>query len=258
MSAGIDVTIGVREVEAREVIEDFACLVQEKRPLVVIKAAVTLDGRIASRSGDSKWITGEEARREAHRLRDRADAVMVGIGTVLADDPSLDVRMVPGRNPIRVVLDSELRTPTSAKVVTSSASAATWIVHGPHASADRRGALSAAGVVLIEAPLVDDSIDLTWTLCELGRRDIMRLLVEGGGQVHGSLFEQGLGDRAEIFVAPLILGDREGKPLADIPSPPHRIADAFRLTDLEIDLLGRDVRFRGRIRRPDAPRGREE
>ncbi len=257
-NAGLEVSIGVREDEALEIIEDFACLVQKKRPLVIIKAAVTLDGRIAARGGDSKWITGIEARREAHRLRDRADAVMVGVGTVLADDPSLDVRLIPGRNPVRVVLDSELRTPLSAKLVSSSTSQATWLVHGVHASADRRAALSAAGVVLIEAPLVDGSIDLNWTLRELGRRDIMRLLVEGGARVHGTLLERGLGDRAEIFVAPLILGDREGKPLADVSSPPQRIEDAFRLMDLEIDTLGCDVRFRGRIQRPHAQDAQKE
>lgn len=257
-AAGLDVTMGVREAEAREAVEDFACLVREKRPLVVLKAAVTLDGRIATRGGDSKWITGEEARLEAHRLRDRADAVMVGIGTVLIDDPSLDVRHCPGKNPIRVVLDSELRTPVSAKVVTSHPAQATWVVHAERASASRRALFEDRGIVLIEAPLLGDSLDLGWILEELGRRDIMRLLVEGGARVHGALLDRGLADRAEIFVAPMIFGDREGTPLADMSSPPPSVAGAFRLVDLDIDMFGRDVRFRGRIRRPSASNAEKE
>jgi diaminohydroxyphosphoribosylaminopyrimidine deaminase/5-amino-6-(5-phosphoribosylamino)uracil reductase len=245
--AGIEVTLGVCEAEAREVIEDFETLVARGRPLVVLKAAVTLDGRIATRSGDSKWITGEDARREGHRLRDRADAVMVGIGTVLADDPQLDVRMVPGRDPIRVVLDTALRTPVGSKLLTGGSRSPTWIVHGPEAPAARRAALEAAGAVLIEAPLEGRVLDLAWTLRELGRRDVMRLLVEGGGRVHGALLERGLADRAEIFVAPLVLGDRDGRPLAELASPPTKISGAFRLADLDVEVLGHDVRFRGRI-----------
>ncbi|UJR80476.1 bifunctional diaminohydroxyphosphoribosylaminopyrimidine deaminase/5-amino-6-(5-phosphoribosylamino)uracil reductase RibD [Sandaracinus amylolyticus] len=245
--AGVEVVLGVREPQAREVIEDFACLVTKKRPLVVLKAAVTLDGRIATRTGDSKWITGDEARREAHRLRDRADAVMVGVGTVLADDPRLDVRMIEGRDPIRVVLDTHLRTPETAQLVAHGSSRPTWIVHGPDAPEERRDALRRDGVVLIEAPLEGDTVDVAWMLAELGRRDVMRLLVEGGGRVHGALLDRGLADRAEIFVAPVVLGDPEARPLAAMHDPPMQIASAFQLADLEIDRLGRDVRFRGRV-----------
>ncbi|MDQ3031820.1 MAG: bifunctional diaminohydroxyphosphoribosylaminopyrimidine deaminase/5-amino-6-(5-phosphoribosylamino)uracil reductase RibD [Myxococcota bacterium] len=261
--AGIEVTLGVCDAAAREVIEDFACLVASKRPLVILKAAVTLDGRIATRTGDSKWITGEDARREGHRLRDRADAVMVGIGTVLADDPRLDVRMTPGRDPIRVVLDTHLRTPPGAKLIAHRSESPTWLVHGPGAPAERRDALRRNGVELIEAPLEGGAgeggageggaLDLAWTLRELGRRDVMRLLVEGGGRVHGALLERGLADRAEIFVAPLVLGDRDARPLAEVTRPPMTIAEAFRLADLDIAVLGHDVRFRGRIERAPRP-----
>lgn len=253
--AGVAVDVGVREAEARALIEDFACLVRSGRPLVVIKAATTLDGRIATRSGDSKWITGEPARRAAHALRDRADAVMVGIGTVLADDPRLDVRHVPGRDPIRIVLDTHLRTPPMARLVAHGSERPTWIVHGPEVSAERRekileAAGSAGRLALIEAPLGESgAIDLRWVLAELGRRDVMRLLVEGGGRLHGALIDAGLADRAEIFVAPLVLGDREGRPLAERARPPTKIADALRLEDLEIEVLGRDVRFGGRFAR---------
>lgn len=252
--AGVEVVLGVREAQARELIEDFACLVMRKRPLVVLKAAVTLDGRIATRTGDSKWITGEAARREAHRLRDRADAVMVGVGTVLADDPRLDVRMVEGRDPIRIVLDTHLRTPASASLVAHGSASPTWIVHGPGGASAARAALAAReGVSLIEAPLgPEGTIDLGWLLAELGRRDVMRLLVEGGGRVHGALLDAGLADRAEIFVAPVVLGDPAARPLAEMASPPTTIASAFRLEDVAVETLGRDVRFRGRIVRGGA------
>ena len=250
-AGGVEVTIGVCEAAAREVIEDFACLVHLGRPLVVLKAAVTLDGRLATRSGDSKWITGEAARTEAHRLRDRADAVMVGVGTVLADDPRLDVRMVEGRDPIRIVLDTHLRTPEDAHVIAHASPRPTWVFHGPGVAADRRAALSTReGVELIEAPVsARGRLDLGDILRELGRRDVMRLLVEGGSELHGALFGEDLADRAEIFVAPVVLGDQAARPLASLPDPPHKMADATRLEDVEIDRFGDDVRFRGRIPR---------
>jgi diaminohydroxyphosphoribosylaminopyrimidine deaminase/5-amino-6-(5-phosphoribosylamino)uracil reductase len=254
--AGVEVVVGVLEARARELIEDFTCLVERGRPLVVLKAAVTLDGRMATRTGDSKWITGEEARREAHRLRDRCDAVMVGVGTVLADDPRLTVRLVEGVDPIRIVLDTALRTPPTAAVVRHASAQPTWIFHGPDAPLERRAALRGEGLELIEVPLgAAGELDLGAVLAELGRRDVMRLLVEGGARVHGALLEAGLADRAEIFVAPWILGDPAARPLAELAAPPRRIADAFRLEAVESRLLGCDVVIRGRIVRGASPTG---
>jgi diaminohydroxyphosphoribosylaminopyrimidine deaminase/5-amino-6-(5-phosphoribosylamino)uracil reductase len=251
--AGVDVVVGVREAEARRAIEDFQCLVERGRPLVVLKAATTLDGRIATRTGESRWITGEEARKDAHRLRDRADAVLVGIGTVLADDPRLDVRHVEGRDPIRVVLDTHLRTPPGANVIRLATPASpTWIAHGPQAPLDRREALRRDGVELLAIPQAGRGLALSALLRELGKREVMQLLVEGGGRVHGSLLEAGLADRAEIYVAPLVLGDPAARPLAEREAPALRIADAFRLGDVEVRRFGRDVRIRGRI---EPPRG---
>jgi diaminohydroxyphosphoribosylaminopyrimidine deaminase/5-amino-6-(5-phosphoribosylamino)uracil reductase len=248
--AGIETVLGVREREAREAIEDFACVIEHGRPLVVLKAAVTLDGRVATRTGDSKWITGEEARREAHRLRDRADAVVVGIETVLADDPRLDVRMVQGRDPIRIVLDTTLRTPETSNVIRHASSSPTWIVHAEDAPRDRIERLaSAEGVVLIAAPRSTRGLDLAAVLASLAARDVMRLLVEGGGRVHGALLEADLADRAAIFVAPVILGDPEGRALAVLASPTLAIAAAHRLADVDHTVLGRDVLIRGRIER---------
>jgi diaminohydroxyphosphoribosylaminopyrimidine deaminase / 5-amino-6-(5-phosphoribosylamino)uracil reductase len=252
-AAGIEVTLGVREREARALIADFTMLVTARRPLVELKAAITLDGRIATRTGSSKWITGEAARTEAHRLRDRADAVMVGVSTVLADDPQLDVRHVVGRDPIRVILDTHLRTPAHARVIAHASKAPTWIAHGPSASIERRAALARADVELIESATSEDGrIALAPLLAELGRRDVMRLLVEGGGAVHGALLAAGLADRMVVFVAPVVLGDRAGRPLAEVASPPEDIAHAWRLDEVETERLGDDVCIRGNIARPDS------
>lgn len=246
--AGVEVRLGVRERECRALVADFSRHITTRLPYAILKAAVTLDGRIAARTGDSRWITGEEARREAHRMRDRADAVMVGVGTVLADDPALNVRHVEGRDPIRVVLDSTLRTPPSARVFESNA-APVWIVHGPHAPSARADALAARGAVLVECPLAaSGALDVETALRELGRRDVVRLLVEGGARVHGSLLRAGLVQAAAVFVAPRLLGDPEAIPLADV-GPLARIAEGWRLTELEVRQLGTDALFEGVIER---------
>lgn len=243
---GIAVETDVLARETAAVIEDFTCLVTHRRPLVVGKAAVTLDGRIATASGDSKWITGEAARTESHRMRDRADAVMVGIETVLADDPALTVRHVPGRDPARIVLDTALRTPVSAKLLTGGA----LLVHGASAGADRRVALEGAGARLLEAPLGPDGrLDLGWLLSELGKRDVMRLLVEGGGRVLGALLDAELVDRMAVFVAPLVLGDPLARPLAHRATAVQNVAQATRLDDTIVRTFGSDVLIEGRVHR---------
>jgi diaminohydroxyphosphoribosylaminopyrimidine deaminase/5-amino-6-(5-phosphoribosylamino)uracil reductase len=246
---GIETVVGVREEAAKELVADFATLAIEGRPLTVLKAAMTLDGRIATRTGDSKWITSEASRAEAHALRDQCDAVLVGVGTVLADDPKLDVRLVTGRDPIRIVLDTHLRTPATAALVAHESSAPTWIVHGPSADASRRAALArGSDVELIESALGPDGrLDLRTVLRELGRRDVMRLLVEGGSRVHGGLVESGLADRAVLFVAPLVLGDRDARPLVERAGAPDTIAQATRLERTTVRAIGDELRIDARF-----------
>lgn len=218
-------------------------------PLVTLKAAVTLDGRLAARSGESKWITGVSARREAHRLRSESDAVLVGVGTVLADDPELNVRLVRGRNPLRVVLDTELRTPGRSKLVRGAKRIATLILHAPDASAARRAKLAAAGVQL--AAIARDrraGLNLERALREIAERGVAQLLVEGGARVHGALLGRGLADAAAVFVAPLILGDSRARPLADSDQSVP-LSKAWEIPDPEIRVLGRDVMVRGFLRK---------
>jgi diaminohydroxyphosphoribosylaminopyrimidine deaminase/5-amino-6-(5-phosphoribosylamino)uracil reductase len=246
-AAGVSVSVGVLEDEAGELVRDFARHIDTGLPYVVLKAAVTLDGRIATRTGDSRWITGEEARTVAHALRDRADVVLVGVGTALLDDPSLTVRHVAGRDPIRVVLDTHLRTPPSAKLVQHRSSAPTWILHGPSADEAKKRELRADGVELFEVPEgIDGRVDLRAALAILGERDVVRVLAEGGAAVHGALLQQGLAQAAAIFVAPKLLGDPGARPLAEGP-PVERMARAFSLRSPRIRQLGSDVLFEGEL-----------
>ncbi len=243
IEAGLEVEVGVREDEAKRLIACFAKHFTTGLPEVTLKAAVTLDGRMATERGDSKWITGEKARTEAHRLRAYADAVLVGVGTVIADDPELTVRHVKGTDPLRVVLDTHLRTPKDAKL----ARAGTLILHGPRVSSSARAALERTGVELAQVALdCNGRIDLAQALRLLGGRDVVRLLVEGGPQVHGALLDAGLVDRAAIFVAPRIVGDPRALPLA-IGGRVASIAQAARLVAPRIRVLEDDVLFEGEV-----------
>lgn len=211
---------------------------------MTLKAAVTLDGRTAARDGESKWITGEAARREVHRMRAKSDAILVGIGTVLADDPELTVRAVRGANPLRIVLDSRLRTPLAAKLIVSAVETPTVIAHGPNASARKRRQLMAAGVELIALKRGPRGLDLSALLRALAKRGVARLMVEGGAHVHGAFLDAGLIDEVVVFVAPLILGDAQALPLAH-GARERSMAAAFRLIDPAVVRLGDDVMVRG-------------
>lgn len=240
-SAGIEVELGLLEEEATALVADFAKHVTTGLPFVTLKAAVTLDGKIASRSGESKWITGEAARAETHRMRDDADAILVGIGTVLADDPRLTVRHVEGVDPIRVVLDADLRTPPDAAILDPKreSTAPTWIFHAEDTDSSRKEALSRPEVELIAVPRDARGVDLGAVLKALGARDIVRLMVEGGAHVHGSFLDSGLADRAAIFIAPRIMGDAEAISFA-AGSAVESVDGSARLVRTEVRAVGTD------------------
>jgi diaminohydroxyphosphoribosylaminopyrimidine deaminase/5-amino-6-(5-phosphoribosylamino)uracil reductase len=249
---GIDVVMGVERTRAERLIADFAKVTRLGLPRVTLKSAVTLDGRTAARSGESKWITGPQARREVHRMRARCDAVLVGIGTVLADDPELTVREVRGRNPLRVVLDSELRTSLRSKLVRGAREIRTLIFHARDASPRRALQLKAAGVELVVIARGRQGLDPTAALRELARRDVLSVLVEGGAHVHAALLEAGLVDHAAVFVAARILGDAQALPLAAGQSP-RRLDQAFVLDAPEVVRLGDDVLVRGDLKSATVP-----
>jgi diaminohydroxyphosphoribosylaminopyrimidine deaminase/5-amino-6-(5-phosphoribosylamino)uracil reductase len=246
---GVEVVMGVLRPEAERLVADFFKHALRGLPYVTLKAAVTLDGRMASRTGDSRWITGPEARKHAHRLRDRSDAVLVGVGTVLADDPELTVRHVPGKDPVRVVLDSSLRTPPGARLFRGSSASPVWIFHAPDAPWDRISELKTRGAVLIEVPRSAQGLDLGAVLRELARRNIVRLLVEGGPRVHGALLDHGFVDYAAVFMAPRILGDAQAKPLAEGRAR-EAIAEALRVVKPQLRKLGDDILIEGPLESP--------
>ncbi len=207
-AAGIAVEEGVLAAEGAEVAAGFCTVMRLGRPLVTLKLASTLDGRIATRGGESRWITGEPARRAAHGLRGRHDAVLVGVGTVLADDPDLTCRISGFKTVplVRVVADSHLRTSLSARLVTSARQAPSWMLVRAGADADRRRAFADLGVSLIDLPAGEPGVDLAAGLAALAQRGITRLLVEGGAQLAAALLRQGLVDRLAWFHAPAVMG----------------------------------------------------
>jgi diaminohydroxyphosphoribosylaminopyrimidine deaminase/5-amino-6-(5-phosphoribosylamino)uracil reductase len=244
---GVEVVMGVLRHEAERTVADFEKHALRGLPYVTLKAAVTLDGRMAARTGDSRWVTGEEARKHAHRLRDQSDAVLVGVGTVLADDPELTVRHVNGRDPLRVVLDSDLRTPPNSRLFNGSSRATTLIFHASDASsasAERASILRARGAVLCNVPRSLHGLDLNAVLRELARRDVVRLLVEGGPRVHGALIDGGHVDAAAVFVAPRILGDASALPLA-VGGPRASMAEALRIVSPRVRNFGDDLFIEG-------------
>jgi GTP cyclohydrolase II len=217
------------------------------RPYVVLKYAQTLDGRIATGGGDSKWISSPEERRVAHALRAACDAVMVGAGTVVADDPLLTVRMVPGASPIRVVLDSWLRVPAGAQVL--GPDAATVVLTGERSDPERRAALRRRGVrveVVRESP---DGIDLAEGLARLRALGIRSLLVEGGAQVITSTLRGWLADRMVVAVAPLLLGDGT-EAVGDLGAT--QVTDGLRLLDRTVHHVGPDLLVAGNLARGPA------
>ncbi len=207
--AGIKVSIGVCEDEARTLNAGYLMAVTQGRPLITLKTATTLDGRVATANGQSKWITGAPARAFAHGLRADHDAIMIGIGTALADEPALTCRL-PGledRSPVRIVADSHLRLPPEGCLAKTAKEVTTWVVTTARAAGSKRKALEDKGVEVIEAePGADGRPDLEWLAAEFGRRGLTRVLVESGGELAAALVKADLIDRLAWFRSPKLIG----------------------------------------------------
>ncbi len=241
-AAGIEVETGVRRAEAEDVAAGFLTRVRKGRPLVELKSATTIDGRIAAASGESRWITGPAAREAGHLLRARSDAVMVGIGTAIADDPELTVRL-PGlgaRKPVRIVADARLRLPLTSKLARGAKSAPLWMLVRADGAPERKRAFRDLGAEVIDVPAVaSGELDLDAAMAELGARGLTRVLVEGGGRIAGALMRRGLVDRIACFRAGLVMGGDGLPSVAAMGVAGPAAAPRFDL--IRVERIGEDV-----------------
>jgi len=249
-SKGVNVEIGLCEHEARKLNDGFIKYVQTKRPFVMVKCAATLDGQIATRTGDSKWVTNEDSRYFVHRLRHAADAVMVGIGTVQKDDPSLTTRLkeTPGVDPKRIILDTHLSISEDAKVLRLESESDTIIVTGKHIPEDKKDRIQAKGIYVLESSLREGRIDLNPLMDRLGAMGITSLLIEGGGYVIASALASDIVDKVFFFYAPKILGGNDGIPICKGQGP-ALMNQSLPVHDIEVTRFGDDVLIQGYIRK---------
>jgi diaminohydroxyphosphoribosylaminopyrimidine deaminase / 5-amino-6-(5-phosphoribosylamino)uracil reductase len=249
---GITVISGVCENDARRLNEFFITHVRKRRPFVILKTAATLDGRIATRTGDSRWVTGERARAHVHEIRHAVDAIMVGVNTILTDDPSLTTRREgdkPGVNPRRFILDTRLSVPDNAKVLRIPPASDTVIVTGDSGASEKRRKLADTGVEIMEAACTGNRIDLAALMPRLAERGITSLLIEGGARVAASALVAGIVDKVCFFYAPKILGGDDGVPMCSGPGP-ERMDQCLRLRDIVVRRFDEDIMIEGYLDRP--------
>lgn len=240
-NAGIDVKVGVLEEKAKRLNERFIHNMLTNRPFVISKFAMTLDGKLATHTGHSKWITGDQARYTVHQLRNEVDAILVGIGTVLADNPSLTTRLPNenGKNPIRVILDSELRTPLDANVVNTN-EAKTIIVTSEHVDESKLTALQEKHVEFIFVLKTETGLNLDVLLTELYKKGITDVLVEGGAEINASFLRAGLINKYLVYIAPKLLGGRHSlTPFTGYDV--DRMDEALNVTFEKVDKIGDDL-----------------
>jgi diaminohydroxyphosphoribosylaminopyrimidine deaminase / 5-amino-6-(5-phosphoribosylamino)uracil reductase len=248
--AGVEVVVGVLEAEAKALIKGWSKFIISAQSYLTLKLAISLDGRIATRSGASKWITSPESRLRVQTLRANHDAVIVGVNTVLADNPRLTVREVPGRSPVRVIVDSKLRIPTTAQVVQTAAQTPTCVVTTHAAPKPQEEALQALGVRIIRVPpTAEGRCDPAVMLRELAAREVVNVMCEGGSELAGSLLASGLADELHVFVAPILLGPR-GRPGAVDWAGPENPSDAPRIDPPRWELCGGDAYVWGPLKYP--------
>jgi len=249
VAAGVEVMLGCLEAEAREVNRAFFTVVAQQRPHVTAKWAMTLDGKIAAHDRRSQWITGEPARQEAHRLRSESDAIVTGIGTVLADDPALTVRLGEPwpREPYRVVVDGRARLPLEAALLRTGTRARVLVAVGEEAPGARVAALASAGATVLQCKSREGRVDVTDLCARLLGLDVMALLLEGGSELTGAFLQAGLVDRVAVFVAPKLLGGATAPGPAG--GPGLLLPDALRLGRLTARPIGDDWLLEGTVER---------
>jgi diaminohydroxyphosphoribosylaminopyrimidine deaminase/5-amino-6-(5-phosphoribosylamino)uracil reductase len=246
---GVEVEVGLLEAQARRLNEAWWKWVTTGLPLVIAKAACSLDGKIATSTGESQWLTGEKARTYGHRLRHQVDAILVGVGTVVADDPQLTARLIRGRgkDPIRIILDSRLRLPLTARLLNLDSPAPTWVACTEKAPKEKIKAIKKQGAEVLVLP--QESPESGWValkplLAQLGKRQVQSLLVEGGAETLGAFFDQRLVDKFYFFYAPKFLGGQGAPSVLGGRGVTH-LKDAPQTRDLTIRRLGADLLISG-------------
>ncbi|SHF72254.1 bifunctional diaminohydroxyphosphoribosylaminopyrimidine deaminase/5-amino-6-(5-phosphoribosylamino)uracil reductase RibD [Ornithinibacillus halophilus] len=241
-NAGIEVVTGIREQESIQLNEVFNKFIVTKKPFVTLKAGSTLDGKVATRTLNSKWITSEESRLDVHQLRHENMAIMVGINTVIEDDPSLTARIPNGKNPIRVILDSTLRIPLESKVVTDQ-EAETWVFTSKNYNKEQKRLLEEQGVTVFVTNN-DNSVDPNEVVEILGEKSVSSLFIEGGGNIHASFLENQLVDKVVLYFAPKLVGGKDAPTFLE-GTGFELMKDAVELLDTNIERIGKDFKFTG-------------
>jgi diaminohydroxyphosphoribosylaminopyrimidine deaminase/5-amino-6-(5-phosphoribosylamino)uracil reductase len=242
---GIEIRTGILESKCRRLNEAYLKFISTDRPFMVVKTALTLDGWTATSTGQAKWITNERSRKFVHRLRDRIDGVMVGIGTVLADDPLLTTRLGTrrGKDPIRIIVDTHFRIPENARVLSPDSPAKTLIAVAREAPLERLEKVQSKGISIIRCPIKGAGVDLGALMESLGAMGITSVLAEGGSGIIGSMIREKRVDKFYIFKAPKILGGNDGIPMATGPGPEAMDA-CLALKDLKVRRFGDDILIR--------------
>ena len=243
---GVEVVTGVLEEECRRLNEWFVTYVTEGRPFVIAKTAMTLDGWTATSTGHSRWVTNERSREWVHRLRNQVDGILVGVGTVMADDPLLNTRLRKGRgrDPVRIIVDTNLRTPVNARVLGHAKGSETLIAVSEDVPIRRLKRFERTGVSFLICPRKEGRIDLRALMDMLGKRSITSLLLEGGATLMGAMIRERLVDKFCIFKAPKILGASDGRPMA-LGQGPSRMDQSIPLKDIRVRRFGGDLLIEG-------------
>jgi len=249
---GIEVITGILEDEGRKLNEIFLKYITTGLPFCIMKTAMTLDGKIATAIGDSKWITGELSRKHVHKLRHQVAGIMAGIGTVIADDPMLTTRLDngEGKDPVRIIIDSSARIPLEAKVLNLDSKAATIIAATGRASKEKIKALEGKGAEVILTPVKDGGVDLNYLMKKLGEHKIDSVLLEGGSSVNYSALKCGIVDKVNAFIAPKIIGGDNAKTPVGGEGVRY-MRDAILLKDMKLHKFGEDIMIEGYIRREE-------
>jgi len=247
---GIEVVSGILEKECSDVNEIFMKYIVHKKPFVIMKSAMTLDGKIATYIGDSKWITSEESRLEVHKLRNKVSAIMVGIGTVLVDNPSLTCRIEGGKSPTRIIVDSTLRIPISSNVVHIKDEAKTVIVTTEKGDKKKIEELENLGVEVIIAPIKSGKVDLSWLMQTLGEMKIDSILLEGGSTLNYSALNENIVDKVQFYIAPKIIGGENSKSPVGGEGKKY-INGGFQISNTKVRTIGIDTIIEGYIKREE-------